>query len=134
MVRCKKIYPKCDDQAVVSALGFFQNPAKLLQTEAKVTAPRAADSAARSSSLFVYSDKVAPRYVGDKLARVLKILPLKKGAKHDMVHERFTKPFYYPVRTNKIENINFILTDETGNPVEFASGRVLIGLHLKRFV
>ena len=42
------------------------------------------------------------------------------------------KPLYFPIRTNRIEEINFILADEAGNLIKFASGCVQIGLHLKR--
>ncbi|XP_025018339.1 myosin-10-like [Tetranychus urticae] len=129
-----KLIPKFKDADFIRALGFIDDPSESLITNPKVTASRPADLNARSSLMFVYSDIVAPHFVGDKLTRVLRILPLKRGQRHEIVHERFVKPFYYPVRTNQIEDVNFILTDETGNPIKFASGRVAIGLHLKRFV
>ncbi|XP_015795447.1 paramyosin-like [Tetranychus urticae] len=129
-----KLIPKFNDAAFINALGFIDDPSEQLITNPKVTASRPADLNARSSLMFVYSDIVAPHFVGDTFTRVLRILPLKRGQRHEIVHERFVKPFYYPVRTNQIEDVNFILTDETGNPIKFASGRVAIGLHLKRFV
>lgn len=86
----------------------------------------------RSHLMFIHSDIVAEHFVGNKSARVLRVVPLKRGDKSEIVHEKFLKPFYYPVRTNRIDDINFLLTDEMGNQIKFASGRVLIGLHLKR--
>jgi hypothetical protein len=130
----KKIIPKFHDMSFVNALGFIDDPSVKLQTLPKVQADRAADLTLRLNLLFVYSDIVAPHFVGDRLTRVLRILPLKRGKRHELVHERFVKPFYYPVRSNRIEDVNFILTDEIGDTIKFGSGRVLVGLHLKHFV
>ena len=120
--------------SIIRALGFLDSPYATLQSQLSVKGSVAADINFGSNLLFVYSDIVAPHFVGDKLTRILRILPIKKGEKHEIVHERFEKPFYYPVRTNKIEDVNFILADEHDESIKFTSGRVLIGLHLKRFI
>ena len=128
------LIPIFDDENILKLLGFIDSPYSSLQSLISVKGSVAADINFGSNLLFVYSDIVAPHFVGDKLTRILRILPIKKGEKHEIVHERFEKPFYYPVRTNRIEDVSFILADENGEPIKFTSGRVLIGLHLKRFI
>lgn len=128
----KKLIPKFDSVNIISALGFVSDPSVLLKTEPKVTAWKPADFNTHSSLLFVHSDIVAPHYVGSTRSRVLRICPLRKGKAFEMVHEKFTNPLYYRLRTNKIEDVSFTLRDENGKIVNFAPGRVLIGIHLKR--
>ena len=128
-----KLIPKFDSANITSALGFASDPSVLLKTEPKVTALKPADLNTYSSLLFVHSDIVAPHFVGSSRARVLRVCPLRKGQAFEMVHEKFANPLYYRLRTNKIEDVSFTLRDENGKIVNFAPGRVLIGLHLKRF-
>lgn len=133
------VIPIFSDPAFVQALGFdsygyLDELKRLMTTEKFIKAVKEPTLDFKPHLMFVYSDIVSEHFVGDKCARVLRVLPLKRSDKHEIVHERFLKPFYYPLRSNRIENINFILTDETGDPVKFASGRVLIGLHLKKIV
>ena len=129
----QKFIPKFDNPHIFGFSGS-EDPSKLLEKQKKVTARKTVDLNYGSHLIFVYSDIVAEHFVGQQSVRVLRVVPLKRNKNHDIVHERFMKPLYFPVRTNRIEEINFILADEAGNLVKFASGRVQIGLHLKRVI
>lgn len=128
------ITPKFNDPSMYPLLGFGDESSTMLQiiTNGQVTSIEEPNLNLRAYLLFIYSDIVAEHFVGNGNARVLRVLPIKKGAQNELIHEIFTKPHYYPLRANKIEDINVILADETGNNVKFASGRVLLGLHLRK--
>ncbi|XP_053214652.1 myosin-11-like [Panonychus citri] len=134
MYEDRKFIPKFDDPLMLETFGFSYDPSPVLHTQKKITARKTVDLNYGSHLIYVYSDIVAEHFVGQQSVRVLRVVPLKRGKSHDIVHERFVKPLYFPVRTNRIEEINFILGDETGSLVRFASGRVHIGLHLKRII
>jgi hypothetical protein len=84
-------------------------------------------SGIKSHLLFVYTDIVTEHFVGDHSARLLRVLPLQNDSK--IANVTFMKPFYYPVRLNRIENINILLCDENGSQIKFETGRVYISLH-----
>lgn len=128
------IIPKFEDASMYSLLGLPEewSVTALLNDSGEAYSVSEANLNLRSYLLFVYSDIVAEHFVGNGNARVLRVLPMKKDIQSELIHEIFTKPHYYPIRSNKIEDINVILADETGNSVKFASGRVLLGLHLRR--
>ncbi|XP_015786571.1 putative leucine-rich repeat-containing protein DDB_G0290503 [Tetranychus urticae] len=135
----KILIPYFTDPAFLQSLGFdiysFQSDiARLMTTDTCIKASKKAVFDLKAHLMFVYSDIVAEHFVGDKSSRVLRVLPIRQSDNNELVHERFMKPFYYPIRSNRIEQINFILSDETGDAVKFNSGRVLIGLHLKKVV
>lgn len=135
----KVVMPYFTDPAFLQSLGFdiysFQTEiARLMTSEIFIKGDKKANFDLKAHLMFVYSDIVGEHFVGDKSARVLRVLPIRHNGNNELVHERFMKPFYYPIRSNRVEQINFILTDETGDTVKFNSGRVLIGLHLKKVV
>ncbi|XP_053207031.1 uncharacterized protein LOC128391208 [Panonychus citri] len=136
----KVIVPHFNDSAFISALGFdaygyLDKIGRLLTTnEVSMTAEKPAALDFQPHLMFVNSDIVSEHFVGDKSARVLRVLPLRGDEKKQIIHERFMKPHYYPLRSNRMEDVNFILSDETGEQVKFNSGRVCIGLHLKKVV
>uniref|UniRef100_A0A158P569 Uncharacterized protein n=1 Tax=Tetranychus urticae TaxID=32264 RepID=A0A158P569_TETUR len=132
----KNYIPYFSDTGFLNALGF--DAASYLQMISEFSAGKASFSSnkrcnlnLRSHLMFINSDIVAEHFVGNKSARVMRVLPIKRAKEYELVHEKFLKPFYYPVRSNRIEDINFLLTDEMGQNIKFNSGRVLIGLHLK---
>ncbi|XP_053214394.1 cingulin-like protein 1 [Panonychus citri] len=134
------IVPHFNDSAFISALGFdaygyLDKIGRLLTTnEVSMSAEKPAALDFQPHLMFVNSDIVSEHFVGDKSARVLRVLPLRGDEKKQIIHERFMKPHYYPLRSNRMEDVNFILSDETGEQVKFNSGRVCIGLHLKKVV
>ncbi|XP_053210235.1 uncharacterized protein MCAP_0864-like [Panonychus citri] len=129
--------PYFSDVNFISSLGFdansYLNMIEAFNRDQRAfTAPKNCNLNFRSHLMFIHSDIVEEHFVGNKSARVMRVVPIKYGVQSEMVHEKFLKPFYYPVRSNRIEDINFVLSDEMGEPVKFNSGRVLVGLHIKR--
>ena len=82
-------------------------------------------------SLYVYSSIVEPRIVGDKIAPLLRIVPIT-GRHGEMVAARFDHVQYMPVLSREFEAVEIEIRDDTGRPVPFERGKVTVTLHLIR--
>ena len=82
-------------------------------------------------SLYVYSSIVEPRIVGDKIAPLLRIVPIT-GRYGDMVTTRFDHVQYIPVLSREFGSVETEIRDDTGRPVPFERGKVTVTLHFRR--
>jgi len=88
---------------------------------------------ASNSSLYVYSDLVAPRVVGDVSAPLLRVLNTQSNLPFGFqIHQHFRKPQYCEVANQEIEEIEVWILDDTGRPPLFRVGNITITLHFKR--
>ena len=82
-------------------------------------------------SLYVYSSIVEPRIVGDKIAPLLRIVPITR--RHgEMVTTRFDHVQYIPVLSREFGSVETEIRDDTGQPVPFERGKVTVTLHFRR--
>ena len=82
-------------------------------------------------SLYVYSSIVEPRIVGDKIAPLLRIVPIT-GRHREMVTTRFDHVQYIPVLSRELGSVETEIRDDTGRPVPFERGKVTVTLHFRR--
>ena len=78
-------------------------------------------------SLYVYSSIVEPRIVGDKIAPLLRIVPIT-GRHGEMVTARFDHVQYIPVLSREFGSIE----TEISRHVPFERGKVTVTLHFRR--
>ena len=82
-------------------------------------------------SLYVYSSIVEPRIVGDKIAPLLRIVPIT--TRHgEMVTARFEHVQYIPVLSREFGSVETEIRDDSGRPVPFERGKVTVMLHFRR--
>ena len=82
-------------------------------------------------SLYVYSSIVESRIVGDKIAPLLRIVPIS-GRHGEMVTVRFDHVQYIPVLSREFGTIETEIRDDTGRPVPFERGKVTVTMHFRR--
>ena len=82
-------------------------------------------------SLYVYSSIVEPRIVGDRIAPLLRIVPIT-GSHGEMVTARFDHVQYIPVLSREFGCVETEIRDDTGRPVPFERGKVTVTLHFRR--
>ena len=82
-------------------------------------------------SLYVYSNMVEPRVVGDKTVPLLRIVPIT-GQHGDMVTTRFDHVQYIPVMSREFGTIETEIRDDTGRLVPFERGKVTVTPHFRR--
>ena len=115
-------------------LGFRDNPL-IGPNDGTDHIVREADSVADMSrgfeSLYVYTNVVEPRVVGDSLVPLLRIVPLS-GRQGDTVSKTFQKTQYVPVLCKEFGTIEIDIRDDTGRPVPFERGKVVVTLHFRR--
>ena len=79
------------------------------------------------STIYVYCDIVEPQIVGDTSAQLLKIIPVQ-GKFGDIIAKTFTNIQYVPIRTKSFEVVKVLFRNDTGDPVPFERGKVVITL------
>ena len=82
-------------------------------------------------TLYVYTDIVESRIVGDTLAPLLRALPIS-GRHGDRVSDRFTNVHYVPLLCSNFHSIEVDIRDDMGRRVPFEYGRVTVTLHFRR--
>ena len=82
-------------------------------------------------SLYVYSSIVEPRIVGDKIAPLLRIVPIS-GRHGEMVTARFDHVQYIPLMSREFGIVETEIRDDTGRPVPFERRKVTVTLHFRR--
>ena len=95
------------------------------------TSPYVVDITGAMTSIFVYSDIVQPQLVGDMEAPLLRSIPIQ-GRSGEIVNLEYTNIKYVPVQKKSFENIEILIRDDTGKPVPFESGKVLVTLHFRK--
>ena len=110
-------------------LGFMQgDPVTVLTSSARSRIVRAysiVDLRRGFESLYVYSSIVEPRIVGDKIAPLLRIVPIT-GSHGEMVTARFDHVQYIPVLSREFGCVETEIRDDTGRPVPFERGKVRV--------
>ena len=83
------------------------------------------------NTLYVYTDVVESRIVGDTLAPLLRTLPIS-GRHGDILSDRFTNIHYVPLLRSTFHSIEVDIRDDMGRRVPFEYGRVTVTLHFRR--
>ena len=96
-----------------------------------VRAPSIVELRLGFESLYVYSSIVEPRIVGDKIALLLRIVPIT-GRHGEMVTTRFDHVQYIPVLSREFGSVETEIRDDTGRPVPFERGKMTVTLHFRR--
>ena len=101
------------------AFGVAKHPANLL--------------ASVPQQLFVYSDIVEPQLVGDTIAPLLRIVAIRSKFEFGKcVAVTYETPHYIRVQRRQFETIEIDIRDNTGKPIPFEFGTVIVKLHFRR--
>ena len=114
--------------ALMKILGFSQNS---LEGAGGFGAERVMDLDQRVKGIFVYSDLVRRRPVGDAVVPLLRTLPPVDKSK-ETTHYLFEKPHYMPLARFKFDTVELLLTSDKGEPISFENGHTIATLHFRR--
>ena len=84
------------------------------------------------STLYVYADVVEAQLVGDAHVPLLRTIVDKPGILGETVYKSFTNVHYVNVSRGVFHEVEVHITDDAGNDVPFAGGRVSVKLHFKK--
>ena len=82
-------------------------------------------------TIYVYTDVVESRIVGDSLAPLVRALPVG-GIHGATVSDRFTNIHYVPLLYSHFKSIEMDIRDDTGRRVPFEYGKVTVTLNFRR--
>ena len=83
------------------------------------------------STIYVYCDIVQPQIVGDTSAQLLKSIPVE-GTFGDIITKTLTNIQYVPIQRKLFEDVEILLRSDTGDPVPFERGKVVVTLHFRQ--
>ena len=83
------------------------------------------------TSIYVYCNIVQPQIVGNTMVPLLRTIPVS-GNSSDLITKTFTNIQYVPVQTKSFEDIKILLRTDTGDPVPFERGKVIVTLYLRK--
>lgn len=106
-----------------AGLSYFQGP----QT---YHSPHVCDMNRGFYSLYCYCSVVEPVFVGDVRVPLLRIVPIT-GEHGDTITQTYTAPQYMPVSNTSFDTIEINIKDDTGKPIAFERGKVVLTLHFR---
>jgi hypothetical protein len=115
-------------QALQNILGFATNT---FRGPSKATALETMDINQDFNSMFVYCDLVSPRPVGDVMVPLLRTLPIADH-KRELTHAIFDRPHYIPLSRFQFEDVEMLITSDTGQELSFPHGHTIVTLHFRR--
>jgi hypothetical protein len=81
--------------------------------------------------MFIYTNIIEPVDVNDTYARLLKLVNTR-GEPFKTTQEEYSHPTYFALQKGKLSMIEVFIADETGEPVSFQSGTVVLTLHFRK--
>jgi len=82
-------------------------------------------------SLYVYCNLLEPRMVGDAMVPLLRIVPIR-GKNGDMITKTYENVHYHPIQQKHFDTVEMDIRDDTGRPVSFERGKVVVTLHFRQ--
>ena len=83
------------------------------------------------ASIFVYCNIVQPQIVGNASVPLLRTIAVS-GKSGDIITETFNNIQYVPLQIKSFENIEILLRTDTGDPVPFERGKVIVTLYFRK--
>lgn len=100
------------------------------ETDKAFLAPLGTDTDRGIKGLYVYTDVIQPRIVGDTQVRLLRVVPVQ-GSQGQMVAVNFQNIHYVNVLNKEFDTIEIYITDDTGEIVPFEGGKLVVTLHFR---
>ncbi|PJE78543.1 hypothetical protein CI610_02513 [invertebrate metagenome] len=100
-------------------------------SEGKHTGRNMADVRQGFYSIYVYCPLVEPQMVGDSRVPLVRIVPIEDMPGH-VISKEFQPIHYVPLQQRQFQEIEIMLRDDTGKPIPFERGKVVVTLHFKR--
>lgn len=83
------------------------------------------------TAFYVYSNIIQHQYVGDTLAPLLRVVPIRGKERDTYRTEEFRHVMYVPTINSRTDIIEIDIRRDDGQPVSFQTGKVVITLHFK---
>ena len=96
---------------------------------------KAADITEGFSALYIYSDIVQNRIVGDTMASLVRVVPIEQKRlinSSGVNWVRFQHIQYIPVNKTYTDTVEINIRRDNGDIVPFESGKVVLTLHFKK--
>lgn len=110
-------------------LGFHQEDVTLRHNTTH--SPFQANICGTFYNIYVYSDVLQYQLVGDSFTPLLRTVTTE-GKSGEMIEKSFNNVHYMPVSKSTFESIEIDLRSDTGDPIPFQDGKVVVKLHFRK--
>lgn len=83
-------------------------------------------------AFYVYTNIIEHQLVGDTMAPLLRVVPIRGDKSDTNRSEEFRHVFYFPTINSRSDQIEILIRRDNGEPVSFQTGKVVITLHFKK--
>lgn len=97
--------------------------------QAKNVAPYKVDFYNNISTMFIYTDCIQPRIVGDGRSQLLRVIPVQNDRPNAVISTTFNPVQYFPINIENLDCIQIKLCDEFGKSIKFHFGTTICILH-----
>ena len=139
MLHYNNISHKCEINVVDNVQIGFRSPLSIIlgidlnyvRISTPFIAGRSMDMTGGVDSLYVYSDIVQTKLVGDVSVPLLRVVPIT-DAYGVICHKEYTKPNYLPLAKQSFTTIEVYILDSAGRRISFEFGKTTVLLHFRR--
>ena len=118
------------EESLRAILGFKQNVFTNTRGPQKFVSELPIDLTKGVSCMYVYTDIIKPRIVGDTTARLLRVLPIR-GAQGETTTLDMQNIQYMDVSNPDFDTVELLICDGVGKKIPFTYGRVVVTLHFR---
>lgn len=83
-------------------------------------------------NLFIYCNLVTETFVGDRLVKLLRTVPVNPEENGKYISRTFQKLRYLPFSGSLFEHVEIMIADDVGDQIRFEWGKVIVTLHVRR--
>ena len=83
-------------------------------------------------AIYLYSDLIRTRVVGDSHANLLRVLPCSSSKQQEPFYHNFNKIQFFPLQTHSFSTVEILLTTDTGHILEFNPGHTVVTLEFRK--
>lgn len=118
--------------ATILGVSSKQNPSKAKDEDVyNWTATNISDITKGINYVMVYCDLLEHVPVGDTMAPLLRVVNAT-GANGEIIHHVYDVPRYIPIQKKNFDTIEVDIRTDTGEPVLFETGKLMLTVHFKR--
>lgn len=134
----QRVYMKVDGHFDVSSIYMADKLKYILGFDNFYTAPTAlsmarypVDLRGGFYALYIYCDLVDNQVVGDASVPLLRAVNIE-GAHGEIICKVYDMPHYLPLTRKEFSAVEINIKDDSGRPVKFKYGKIIIKLHFRR--
>ena len=117
--------------ALAETLGIDPNYFKNYIVDNRARFRYSVDLNTHRNKLYIYSDVAYYTFIDDVNAPILRVVPFQRTKYYLHFHQEFVNLHCIPVAKSFIDQVNVSIKGDTGEDIQFVTGKTLVKLHFR---